>query len=284
MMSVKHHWDIPVLSDAQFKKMAAFIYDACGIHLSIVKKTMLTSRLIGRLRALSMDSFEDYYDHVTDDRGRGEVTHLIDAVATNKTDFFREESHFSFLVSTLLPRLKSERVITQNCLQIWSAGCASGEEPYTMAMVLAEYAKKCPGFDFKIFGSDISTRILKQANAGIYQDRKITQIPQDMVQRYMLKGRGENQGRHRIVPELQGKVTFKQVNFTDRVFPFKTLFDVIFCRNVIIYFDKKTQIHLFKKFYEHLKPGGFFLIGHSEMMPAVGAQFEKVEPTVYRKI
>ncbi len=277
-------WQIPILSDRLFEKFAVYIYGLCGIQLSISKKTMLTSRLVSRLRALSMDSFDDYYKYVRSVAGRVEQVHMIDAVSTNKTDFFREDDHFSFLTDCILPMLVKDKVSDGNQFHIWSAGCSSGEEPYTMGMVLSEYARAQPLFDFKIFASDISTRILEQARAGIYRDSKVATIPMNLVRRYLLKGGGSNAGQHRIVPELQDKIDFKRVNFTDERFSLNTSFDVIFCRNVIIYFDRKTQNDLFKKFHHHLKSGGYFFLGHSEMMSDMVSGFEKVEPTIYRKV
>lgn len=274
-------WHIPNLSDRLFEEFAAVIYEVSGIRLLKTKKTMLISRLVGRLRALSLDSFETYYTRVTSDQG--ELVHMIDAVSTNKTEFFREDSHFSFLTGYIVPMLHREKITTDNKLHIWSAGCSSGEEPYTMGMVLAEYTREHRWFDFEIFATDISTKILAMAKEGIYKDEKIAHIPKNLVERYLLRGRGEQQGQHRVVPELQEKITFAQLNFTLARFPFDTLFDVIFCRNVMIYFDRKTQGELFAKFHDHLKPGGYFFLGHSEMMANVNHGFEKIEPTVYRK-
>ncbi len=277
-------WQIPALTDAQFEKFAHLIYEMCGIRLSVAKKTMLTSRLVRRLRALSMSCFDEYYHHVTGRDGDVEVAFMIDAVSTNKTDFFREKSHFSFLTDTVVPKLLETQVISNHCLHIWSAGCASGEEPYTMGMVLSEYAREHSFFDFKIVGSDISTRVLDMARSGIYKDFKVAQIPTKLVHRYLLRGEGKNKGNHRVVPELRQKITFKRVNFIDQTFSFKIMFDIIFCRNVIIYFDRKTQQDLFRKFYDNLKPGGFFFMGHSEIMSDMDGMFEKIEPTVYCKI
>jgi chemotaxis protein methyltransferase CheR len=283
-MSSFMKWQVPVLTDAQFEQFALFIYETCGIRLSVAKKTMLTSRLIRRLRVLSMHSFDEYYRYVTGQAGGDELLLMIDAVSTNKTDFFREDSHFSCLTDIVVPTLLKTKVIINNCLHIWSAGCSSGEEPYTMGMVLSEFAREHSSFDFKITGSDISTRVLDMARTGIYKDSRVAQIPVNLVHRYLLRGEGKNKGYHRVVPELQRKVRFKRLNFIDETFSLKTLFDVVFCRNVMIYFDRKTQQSLFKKFYDHLKPGGFFFLGHSEVMSGMEEMFEKIEPTIYRRI
>lgn len=282
-MSEYRRWRIPALTDRLFSQFSSLIYDLCGIHLSLTKKTMLTSRLVSRLRALSINRFEAYYDYVTSESGHHEMVSMIDAVSTNKTDFFREDSHFSLLTGTIIPMLEQGRIAAANNLHIWSAGCSSGEEPYTMGMVLSEYRRTKQKFDFKIFATDISTRTLGAARTGIYKDDKVAHIPADLIRRYLMRGRGENKGCHRVVPELRRKISFKRVNFTDAVFPFSTRFDVIFCRNVIIYFDRKTQQELFAKFYTHLKPGGYFFLGHSEVMAELSEGFEKVESTVYRK-
>lgn len=276
-------WQIPTLTKGQFEKFAILIYNVCGIRLSGAKKTMLTSRLVSRLRALGMVDFNEYYAHVTGVGGEAEVICMIDAVSTNKTDFFREDSHFSFLIDYIVPLFLKNPKGQSAPFRIWSAGCSSGEEPYTMAMVLAEYVKSHPRFDFSILGSDISTRILEAARAGIYKDTKVAHIPKELLHRYLLRGRGKNKGQHRLVPELQQKVVFQRINFTDAAFPLDSLFDVIFCRNVIIYFDRKTQRQLFRKLYAQLKTGGHIFLGHSEVMPEMDVGFEKVNPTVYLK-
>lgn len=280
-MGTVARWYIPNLSDRLFEGFAAVIYKASGIRLLKTKKTMLISRLVGRLRALSLDSFEAYYIRVTSDRA--EMVHMIDAVSTNKTEFFREDSHFSFLTGYIVPMLHREKITTDNKLHIWSAGCSSGEEAYTMGMVLSEYTREHHWFDFEIFATDISTKILATAREGTYKNEKMAHIPKNLVERYLLRGRGGKRGQHRVVPELQQKITFAHLNFTVAKFPFDTLFDVIFCRNVMIYFDRKTQGELFAKFHAHLKTGGYFFLGHSEMMAKVNPGFEKIEPTVYRK-
>jgi chemotaxis protein methyltransferase CheR len=274
------------MHDRDFRKFRELIYDICGINLTEVKKTMLASRLKKRLRILGIESFEQYYDYVSSEKGfKDEGVYMLDAVSTNKTDFFREPKHFEYLTNNALPILiNTGRWSTGRVINIWSAGCSSGEEPYTIAMTLADFASKNRAGDFVILASDISTRVLKIAKAGIYQEASAECVPPATKRRYFLKGKGSQDGLCRVVPEIRNKIQFNRINLNNGGdFGIRTKMDIIFCRNVIIYFDRETQKRLFQKFYTQLIPGGYLFIGHSETLHGINDQFEPVAVASYRK-
>jgi len=270
------------MADQDFRLFAEYIYSKCGIKLSPLKKTMLTSRLNRRLRRLGIATFHEYYEYVTSPEGeRNELVYMIDEVSTNKTDFFREPEHFEVITESILPEWEKRN--RGRKFQIWSAGCSSGEEPYTMAMVLADYAAAHAGFDFVVTATDISTKVLAIAQRGVYGDDRLITVADHFKRKYLMKGQGKSAGHHKIVPELQEKIAFRRLNFLDDSFEVgKHPFDVIFCRNVIIYFDRQTQVGLFTKFFRHLVPGGCICIGHSETMPGLEDKFVRVAPAVYK--
>jgi chemotaxis protein methyltransferase CheR len=203
-------------------------------------------------------------------------------VTTNKTDFFREPDHFDYLTRTVLPDwcLRHEGAR----LNIWSAGCSSGEEPYTLAMVLSEYAVSHPGFDFRILATDISTRVLEKAKAAIYPEALVEPVPMNLKKKYLLRSKDRSSGMVRIVPELREKVRFRRLNFMDQDFGMRDQLDIIFCRNVIIYFDRPTQEKLLQRFHRQMKPGAFIFMGHSETLSGLNVPLTSVYPTVYRKL
>ncbi|MBU0910420.1 MAG: protein-glutamate O-methyltransferase [Proteobacteria bacterium] len=274
----------PLLADKEFRRLSSLIYDIWGIHLPPAKKTMVSSRLRKRLKALRHPSFKAYIDYVMSPAGRhNEWSHLIDAVSTNKTDFFREKIHFDFLSRNMLPRMAAAlRKSAGRILRVWSAGCSSGEEPYTMAMVLTEYQNQNPWFSFAVTATDINNQVLDEAIRGIYDDETLTPVPKFLLYKYFMKGKGNLAGYHRVVPELRQRICFQRVNLMERSFGFKSPFDIIFCRNVIIYFDQQTQRQLFHKFYSNLTPNGFLFLGHSENLHGMDDKFVKVESSVYQ--
>jgi len=272
------------MADAEFSLFSNLIYSQLGIKMPPSKKLMLTSRLNKRVKALGCGSYKDYYDFIMNERGASfEFNRMIEAVTTNKTDFFRESAHFDILVREVLPELTAgERFKRTGELKVWSAGCSTGEEAYTLAMVLSEYF---PGNkrEFNILATDISIKVLKTGVNAVYKEEAIEPLSLEMRKKYLLRGTGENSGLYRIVPELRKKVTFKQLNFMDDLFKVDRDFDFIFCRNVIIYFDKPTQVKLFEKIYNHLNPGGYLFIGSSESLFSVSDRFKPAGPTVYKK-
>lgn len=273
------------MKDRVFQRFSSFIYDNVGIKMPPAKKTMLEARLQKRLKALGMESFEEYGDYVFSRAGYdSELIHLIDVVTTNKTDFFREPAHFDYLLKSAVPTILNRgREIQRDPLRIWSAGCSSGEEPYTLAMVLAEFAEKYPGFRYSILASDISTRILETARGAIYPEERTDTIPLSLKKKYLLKSKNPALSLVRISPLLRSTVTFRRINFMDDDFGIAEKMDIIFCRNVVIYFDKQTQQTLMRKFHRQLRPGGYLFIGHSETLSGLDVDFGPVASTIYRK-
>jgi len=271
------------MTDAEFRRFANFIHENCGIKMPAAKKTMLQTRLHKRLRLHKFSTYSQYADHVFGGADAGvELAHMIDAVTTNKTDFFREPGHFEFLISHILaPPAGRRNTAGRKPLKFWSAGCSSGEEPYTLAMVLAEHALFDPDFRYEILGTDISTRVLQAAAMAVYTMEKIAPVPLALRKKYLLRSR-ENP-LVRIVPELRARVTYRRLNFMDQAYAFAGPFDVIFCRNVIIYFDHPTQEMILKRICRHLVPGGFLFMGHSETLNGMALPLVQVAPTVYRK-
>ncbi|MFH1019172.1 MAG: protein-glutamate O-methyltransferase [Pseudomonadota bacterium] len=279
-------WSVhsPSLSDRDFNRFSAFIYEACGIKLPPIKKTMLSARLQKRLRQLHLDSFSAYLDYVLSPDGQlKELSHMIDVVSTNKTDFFREAKHFDVMTSLVLPDYVQRMTHSAHkILRVWSAGCSSGEEPYTLAMVLDDFFFRYPGLDYAILATDICTEVLAKAEEAIYTDEVVAPVSPVLRNKYLMKGKGAHSGFHRVVPELRHKVVFRRLNFMDRDFGIEQKMDIILCRNVIIYFDRKTQCALFEKFYRHLSPNGYLFTGHSETLEGIGDRMERVAAAVYR--
>lgn len=273
------------MKERVFQRFSGFIYDSVGIKMPPAKKTMLEARLQKRLKALGMCSFEEYGDFVFSRQGHdSELVHLIDVVTTNKTDFFREPAHFDYLVRSALPSLlPASRKMQTEPLRIWSAGCSSGEEPYTMAMVLSEFAETNPDFRFSILASDISTQILKTAKNAVYPQERTDVIPHNLKKKYLLKSKNPALSLVRITPQLRSTVSFRRINFMDDEFDIAEKMDIIFCRNVVIYFDKQTQQTLMRKFHRQLRPGGYLFIGHSETLSCLDVDFKPVDSTVYRR-
>ena len=273
------------LSDREFQKFSAFIYDNAGIKMPPAKKTMLEARLQKRLKVNSIHSFEEYSNFAFSQVGRAsELVHLIDVVTTNKTDFFREPGHFDFMVKTALPNiLQAREGASRDPLRIWSAGCSTGEEPYTLAMVLSEFAVGRPDFRVAITASDICTQVLQTAKTAIYPEERTDPIPLNLKKKYLLRSREQNRSLVRISPMLRSLVTFRRINFMDDDLGLSEKMDIIFCRNVVIYFDKPTQQTLMRKFHKQLRPGGYLFIGHSETLSGLDVDFKAVASTVYRK-
>jgi chemotaxis protein methyltransferase CheR len=273
---------LPALDDREFKRLSTFIERELGIRMPDTKRVMLESRLQKRLRLHGYTSYRDYVDYVFSDEGsRTEMINMIDAVTTNKTDFFREADHFEFLQLRILPQLV-ERANGQP-LRFWSAGCSTGEEPYTLAMVLADYGLKNPRMDYRILATDISTRVLDAASRAIYDLEKTKPIPLDLKKKYLLKSKDPERAEVRIRPELRSKVSFSRVNFMDDEYPVPKGFDTVFCRNVIIYFDRKTQERILGHLCDHIQSGGWLLIGHSETLTGMDLPLRSMAPTIYQR-
>ena len=275
------------MTQAEFSRFSEFIIGQSGIKMPPSKKIMLEARLQKRLRTLGISNFKEYYDHVLGESGCDELVHMLDAVTTNKTDFFREPVHFQYLAQTILPAFIEERERTQSRdkpFVVWSAGCSTGEEPYTLAMVLSDYAEQHPSFRFSILATDISTKVLDRAREAIYDAERVAAVPLAMKQRYLLRSKDPLKGAVRIGPALRSIVQFRRLNLMEEEFSFSEPMDMIFCRNVIIYFDRKTQEQLITRFCKALKTNGHLLLGHSESIHGFVLPLRRLTSTVYRKI
>jgi chemotaxis protein methyltransferase CheR len=279
------------MSEAEFARVSSFIQRELGIKMPPTKQVMLESRLSRRLRLRSMRSFGEYIDYVFSPEGtRTELIHMIDAVTTNKTDFFREADHFDYLLNNVLPAARPAPGVggvapggTGDVFRLWSAGCSTGEEPYTLAMVLEEYRRAAPSFKWSILATDISSKVLEHAALAIYDEEKVAPVPYDYKKRYLLKSVDPNKRQVRVKRELRSAVEFRRLNFMDEDFSIRQRFDAVFCRNVIIYFDRTTQERLIGRFCDYLIPGGHLFLGHSETLTGMNLPLYTVAPTVYRK-
>jgi len=264
-----------------FLKLSNFITANYGIKLPEVKRVMLQSRLQKRLRILNMNSFDEYCEYVFKKGNEDEIIHMIDLVSTNKTDFFREPGHFEFLKNSALPDIIQRKKL--KLLKIWSAGCSSGEEPYSIAIALSEYLKIYPGIEFSILGTDISARILNKAIEGIYEETKIDMVPIELKKRYFLRSKDRNKKKVRVVKELRGKVSYQRLNLMDNYYEINENFDLIFCRNVLIYFDRANQEKIINRLCMNLKKGGYFFLGHSESVLKMDIPLKQIKPSTFIK-
>jgi chemotaxis protein methyltransferase CheR len=268
----------------EFQLLSAFIYAQCGINITPQKKVLVETRLQKRLKSLSMESFKQYYNYLTSPRGLDEeLFHMIDAISTNKTDFFRESVHFDFIVNTVLKKF-TETTGNVRPFYAWSAACSSGEEPYTLAMVLENYRTTYWNFDYSILATDISMKALRQGVAAIYPFTRANDIPAHLRSKYLLKSKDKEKPTIKIVPELRKKVTFQRLNLMDNVYQVSNHFDVIFCRNLLIYFDRKTQENVLRKLLVKLPTDGYLFIGHSESLHGLDLPLKSVQPTIYVKV
>jgi len=266
------------ITDKEFALFKSLIYQQVGITLDVPKKTLLVSRLGKRLRELGLPTYQAYYDCLSGKGGEEELTKLLDLISTNKTDFFREPVHFDFLREHVLPQVQAVKT-----LRIWSSAASSGEEPYTIAMTLSDAIPDMSRWDIKILASDISTRVLAKAASGVYEEERVSQLPLDLVQRFFLRGQGTQLGKFKVRAHIAQLVNFRRINLMDTTFPIRSALDVIFCRNVMIYFDRSTQAKLMEKFFRYLRPGGYLFIGHSESLQWIEHEFTYLRPTIYQK-
>jgi len=271
------------LTDKDFKTISSYIETTVGIRMPEAKRVMMQSRLVGRLKALGLTSFSDYIDYAFDkDITGNEKILLTDALTTNKTEFFRENDHFQFLANAVLPEFAERGIKIPN---IWSAGCSSGEEVYTISIVLREFMRKHRGAfnTYHLFATDISTKVLDKAVNAVYDEASTEDIPFEQKKRYFLKSTDRTNPKVRIKQELRSCVTFRRLNFMDSAYNVKEMFNAIFCRNVLIYFDKPTQEAIISKLIRNLETGGFLFLGHSETILSMKLPLQTVAPTVYRK-
>ena len=272
------------MADEDFRRLSRFITEHAGIKLPEVKKVMLQSRLQKRLRYLNFTTFKEYVDFVFSEEGlKNELIHMLDVVSTNKTDFFREPVHFEFMEKTILPEYIRDFPLNRP-MKIWSAGCSSGEEVYTIAMTIQEFKRDHPGLDYSVLGTDISTDILRRAVDAIYKEEKTQIVPLELKKKYLLKSKDRTKKLVRMVPELRKKAVFKRLNFMDSYYDMKEVYDVIFCRNVLIYFNREIQENVIRKLIMNLRKGGYFFIGHSESIMGMDVPLQQIRPTIFKRI
>jgi chemotaxis protein methyltransferase CheR len=273
--------EIEQLSARNFQRLATFIQDYSGIKMPANKRTMLEGRLRRRMRATRIGDVNEYCRFLFDEDGlASETIHLIDAVTTNKTEFFREPAHFDFMIAKGLPALaaKGKREI-----KIWSSACSTGAEPYTIAMVMDEFCEKQRGLDYSILCTDICTEVLDQAIAGRFAEAMIEPVSMARRQRYVMRSRDATSHEVRITPDLRSKLSFARLNLMDDAYPIENDLDIVFCRNILIYFDKPTQAKVLKRLCNHLAPGGYLFLGHSESIVGIDLPVVQIANTVFQK-
>ena len=274
--------DNATLSDNQFNQISDLVRSVCGINLHDGKKELVKARLAKQLRHKGINSFDEYIERVRNDRSGIELTKMLDVLSTNLTYFFREPQHFDYLRKSLLPAVL-RRNREQSKLRIWSAGCSTGEEPYSIGILLREEFASLSRWDVRILATDLSTAVLETAKAGIYPRERLGELPAAMVGRQFVPDtQGLRPATYRISPAIRSLVSFGRLNLMEK-WPMHGPFDVIFCRNVMIYFDKPTQARLVGRFWDILSPGGCLFVGHSESLSGITHRFRYVEPAVYAK-
>jgi chemotaxis protein methyltransferase CheR len=282
-----HEHDRSSLTATLFAKYQELIYREAGIWLATHKHALLTGRLARRLRLLGLSSMQEYYQLVMQPDQLHERAVMIDHITTNETHFFREPRHFDFLAQRVFPVWQAEATAGRRParVRVWSAGCSSGEEPYSLAMLLLKHFPEAQGkdmgWDLEILASDISTRVLDKARAGVYPLEKAKEIPQEFLRAHMLKGRGDHKSVMKVTPELHRIVRFARVNLHADTYPILGSFDLIFCRNVLIYFDEKSKEKVIGGIVRHLSPSGLLIVGHSEHLGAISPDLKTVAPTIH---
>lgn len=282
-MASEAHGIRPV-TDREFGLFQKLIYREAGIHLAATKKPLLEARLTRRLRDLGLKSFDAYYRHLVNNGGGSEIVLMLDRIATNQTHFFREPQQFAFIGDEILPAWMAKGQCPNGTkhIRVWSAACSTGEEPYSIAMTLHERFAGAAGWSIEIVASDLSTRVLSAAQKAVWPIAKTSEIPQDYLRKYMLRGTGSQAGKMKAGPELRGLIHFQRVNLNDERYAVAGPFDLIFCRNVLIYFDAQSRAKVIERLVDRLAPQGFLFIGHAESLTGLSDRVRYVAPTIYR--
>lgn len=273
----------PHLSEAEFELFRRLIKEHVGISFSRTKKGALQRKLIARLRQLGLESFRDYYDHLVYGRkGRWELRRLINTITVDQTAFFRHVKQFEHLANIILPQITAQNEKTRQ-LRIWSAGCSTGEEAYSIAMVVNEVIGEDSSWDIKILASDIDTDALKFAYKGLYPKRCVEEVPSEYLDKYLIEETGGPEGAFAVREELKRNILFRRLNFMDPGFLFRGPVDIIFCRNVMIYFDQEIKKRLIDNFFRVMAEGGFLCLGASESLVGMDSRFVLVGHAIYQK-
>lgn len=270
------------MSKEDFMVFSDYIYSRYGIKMPEIKRVMLQGRLLKRIRELGMHSYSEYKEYFFSSEGQEkELYDFLSVVTTNKTDFFRESVHFDYLASDVLPELLKDG---KKLVKIWSAACSSGEELYTISIVLHEFMEKHPEFGYNILGTDISNNVMDKAVKGVYAEKTIDVIPLSLKKKYFFRSKDRHNPTVRVSPELQKNISLKYLNLMDNQYDIKEMYDVIFCRNVLIYFDRETQEKVINKLCRHLVSGGYLFIGHSESVANMQVPLKNIKPTIFKRI
>jgi len=273
------------LKPREYDAIRVLVKEKTGISLGLHKRDLVVSRLAKRLRALGLSGFQQYLDYLQGEEGADELVQMINRITTNKTDFFREKHHFDFLNDTLLPSLYEAGESSGNRkVRAWSAGCSSGEEPYTICMVAAEFFQNKPGWDFKLLATDLDTTMLQKGSAGTYEARLLEPVPRNLLSKHFNRVKRGSDIFFEAKESLRSMITFRKFNLMYPSYPLKIPMDFIFCRNVLIYFDQQDKIDIMTKFHKTLKPGGYMFVGHSESLMMVRNLYQHVGTTVYLRV
>jgi chemotaxis protein methyltransferase CheR len=273
------------LKEKEFETIRKLVKEKTGISLGLHKRDLVVSRLARRLRALNLSSFSSYIEVLESPSGSDELVQMINRITTNKTEFFRENHHFEFLKNQALPEVVAGAAGTGGLkLRAWSAGCSSGEEPFSIGLTLLEFFANQPGGDLKLLASDLDTTMLAKASAGIYEAAAMEPVPKGLLHKYFDRVRQDGELFYRVRKELRSLITFRKFNLMHPTYPFKVQLDFIFCRNVLIYFDPDDKVDILTKFHQVLKPGGYIFVGHSESLMMVKDLFRYKANTVYQKV
>lgn len=272
---------VRTVTDREFTLFQALIHREAGIYLTRVKKALLAGRLARRLRELGLSSLEAYYHHV--EQAPDELQRMLDCICTNETSFFREPRQFEFLKNVVLPAwmASAEAGARPRRVRAWSAACSTGEEPYSLAMLLLHELRRQAGWEIEILATDLSTRALEQARLGIWALEKKKKIPHRFLRAFMLRGTGTQEGKMAAGPSIRSVIRFGRLNLHAGVWPVAGRFDLIFCRNVLIYFDVQTKERVVRRLFEHLSPSGYLLVGHAESLNCLTERAQNIAPTVY---
>ena len=264
-----------------FDTIRTLVFEHTGITMPDTKSELIYGRISRRLRKLKLNDFYEYCDLLRSGNAEDELGHFVNSVTTNLTSFFRESHHFDYLKNTILPNVRHRNQLTRR-IRIWSAGCSTGKEPYSIAISLRESGMDFTGWDVKILATDIDTNVLDKAKSGIYDDGETDGLSKEQIKKWFIKGKGEHQGELKASRDIQNLITFKPLNLMD-VWPMKGMFDVVFCRNVVIYFNKETQKVLFKRIADKIESGSYLILGHSESLFNVNDDFRLLGKTIYER-
>lgn len=273
------------IKNSDFEMIRHLVYERSGINLTPEKKLMVEARLRKRVKELKLENIDRYFEHLNSQLdNEEEIISLLNVISTNKTDFFRESEHFQYLKDNILHKyIASDSYKSGNPFKIWCAASSTGEEPYTISFVLKEFQENETFFNFELYASDISTKVLEKAYLGIYEEEKAKDIPYELRQKYLLKSKNRKSGLVRVKPEIRKLVKYFRLNLKDDEYKVPQNFDVIFCRNVLIYFDKKMQEEVIISLSNHLKSGGYLITGHAETLSGMNLPLKRITSTIYQK-